>query len=497
MIRNMVRFSILALTAVFLAACAAGTLVDSPTGSITFAFPKGALSRGIGEETYRVVIYYGLDRYEAAPAVSDDRLTFTGIPTGDVRIIVARGAAADDGFFYTKDYGELFIKIVPGDNGPYDLNLKASEFVWVEELKEENVNGLVALGDVLYASTAGALSEITYTGDVLGFTPGPPVDDGIAVSSLSLGKVYEGGDWKPQVWVNGTWNGTAGGGIMPWDGGTLDPDFSRGFGNPAYRKDGVPTDFEISYSGAFEAPDGAGLAIVFQRDGGMGGVYLTPAELALPREEWSEWPWIVDEINFEELLGDVVEEGTEFVKELIVSPKFSAAYIVTSLFTMKVSEDFVTAGSAPGSAGDFLSSDLVAVAPYLGSDNVSIELGVLDGVETIYVGTENGLYAGLSSDVPGEFFGSGGAALVTGTAGYYIKLIEASPDGNKVAFAARRGTNPDLLIVVDNQTEKVVDLRGLQGLPGIRLSNLVWLNDDFLAVSGDHGLAVLDVTQLF
>jgi hypothetical protein len=137
----------------------------------------------------------------------------------------------------------------------------------------------------------------------------------------------------------------------------------------------------------------------------------------------------------------------------------------------------------------------VAFAPDLGSAIVSIDLSDTDSDEVIYLGTENGLYSGSSSEDTGEFFADSGA-LIDGTAGYFIKLVSASPDGNMVAFAARRG-GEELLILVDTDSGAVVDLRDLQGLPGNRLHNLVWLEDGVLAVSGDHGLAVVETASLF
>jgi hypothetical protein len=295
-----------------------------------------------------------------------------------------------------------------------------------------------------------------------------------------------------QVWVNATWSESAGGGIIPWSDVADDPRrFASGFGNPDNRKDGEVADLEITYSGAFEVPGESGLALIFQRDGGMGGVFLIEAEFA---EDPYEWPWIVDEINFAELLSDVVDEGTEFIKAIKVSPDSSAAYIVTSILTMKISEDFISGDVVFDSADDILNSDAVAYAPYLGADATTIELAGAGADEIVYLGTKNGLYSASTSADPAEFF-DGGASLVTGTSGYYIKLISASPDGEKVAFVARRGSNPDFLVVIDNQS--IVDVRGLQGLPGTRLSNLVWLDEDTLAISGDHGMAVTNVNLLF
>ncbi|MBN1686120.1 MAG: hypothetical protein JW852_05670 [Spirochaetales bacterium] len=496
MIGNKVRFGILALAAVLFASCAAGTLVDSPTGSISFAFPKSVLSRGVDEE-YQVAIYYGLDQYDAAPSISDNEMTFSGIPTGDVRIIVAKGIK-EDGFFYTDKYGQLFITIVAGDNGPYDLDLENSEFKWEDVLKGEDVNGLAELDDVLYVSTADTLKKVTYIAGALTADAGPEVPPEMAVNSVSVGKVYEDGVVKPQVWVNGTWTAAAaGGGIMPWVGSGLDPDFASGFGNPLNREGEIAADFEVTYSGAFEVPGEKGLALIFQRDGGMGGVYLTESDFSAPRDEWDDWPWIVDEINFAELLSDVVEEGTEFIRDIKVSPEFSAAYIVTSILTMKISEDFISGDIVFDSADAILNSNAVAFAPYLGSSVVCMELSGSGDGETIYVGTENGLYSGLASSESGEFF-EGSPTLVSGTGGYFISLISVSPpDGDFVAFTARRGTNPDLLIIVDTESDAIVDFRGLQGLPGTRLSNLVWLDGNILAVSGDHGLTVMDASQLF
>lgn len=486
--KKLIRLSVLAVAALFFASCA---IVDSPTGSITFAFPSGALSRGIGDETYKVAIYYGLDRYDVAPAVTGDELSFADLPTGDVRIIVAKGTADTDGFFYAEEYGQLFITIVPGENGPYDLDLVASDFAWVDSLKGEDVNGLAELEGTFYASTVSSLVEGTYTSGEFVVADGPAVPDGMAVDSISVGKVYESLVLEEQIWVNGSWSSTDDGGIVPWVDDELDLTFASGFGNANNRQDGVVSDFNVAFSGAFEVPGENGLAIVFQRDGGMGGVYLADSEFGSDPEDW---PWIVDDINFEELLADVVDEGTEFVKDLIVSEESSAAYIVTSIATLKVSEDVIS-DETGFSIDDIFSSDAVAFAPDIGSPIVCLDLGEGESGETLYVGTENGLYSGASSAETGEFFANG-SGLIDGTAGYYIKSVSASPDGDEVAFAARRGGN-ELLIIVDIDTGDVVDLRDLQGLPGNRLHNLVWLESGVLAVSGDHGLAVIETADVF
>jgi len=499
----MIRYGLLALTAVFFASCAVGTLVDSPTGSVSFAFPQGTSSRSI-TDTYKVVIYYGLDRYDVEPAVSGNELTFTDIPTGDVRIIVAEGQMGSDGYFYTEKYGQLYITIVAGDNGPYNLDLDESEFVSVPSLSGKNVNGLAALDGTFYASTVSSLAAGTYSDGSFAMVESvhvPAVPDGVAVSSVSIGEVYDDGVLTEQVWVNGswTWDATAeegAGGIMPWlpgTPGTLDTDFSSGFGNSENRKDGAITDVDVAYAESFDVPGEDGLAILFKRDGGMGGVYLQADEFDNGPDTW---PWIIDEINFDELLADVVEPGTEFIKDFAVSPGSSAAYIVTSILTMKVSEDIVSGDLEFNSADDVLNSDSVAYAPYLGSDAVCIDLGIDGDDEVVYVGTENGLYAGATSTDSAEFF-DGNAAIVEGTAGYFIKMVSASPDGKTVAFAARRGDNPELLIIIDNDTGDLIDFRGLQGLPGTRLSNLAWIDNSILAVSGNRGLAVVDTDALF
>ncbi len=512
--RNLYRYGVFAIAALLLASCAVGTLVDSPTGSISFAFPQGALSRGLeGGETYKVVIYYGLDRYDAEPEVSGDELTFSDIPTGDVRIIVAKGTVGSDGFFYSKEYGQLFITIVAGDNGPYDLDLDTSEFTSAVSLMGKNVNGLAVLGDTVYASTSNSLALGGFDGSELSIdgSGAPDVPPGITVNSISVGKVYDGVDPEPdeQIWVNGTWSEATGGGIMPWLPGAtdLDTSFSEGFGNTEYREDGIVTDVTVKHSGAFEVSieNLDGLAIMFQRDGGMGGIYLKKDEFDAESHPSSDRPWIIDEIDFDELLSDVVEEGTEFIKDFTVSESSSAAYIATSLVTMKVSEDMVSEDVEFTSPDDILNSKFIAYAPYLGSDVVCIDLWSDDAGEIIYLGTENGLFAGSASADPDTFF-DGGGSLVAGTAGYYINLVSASPEpddpatsevGSMVAFAARRGENPDLLIIVNNETDEVVDFRGLQGLPGTRLSNLVWLDEETLLVSGNHGVAAINAAALF
>ena len=500
MAKNMVRLCVLIIVAALFATCA---LVEAPVGSISFAFPAGVLSRGIGNETYRVAFYYGLVRYQAAPDIAGDTLTFSDLPTGDVRIIVARGRPDDDGFFYTDASGQIFTTIVPGDNGPIDLDLSPSKFIRVDSLQGENVTGLAQLEGTFYAATTGTLLQGTFASGTFNVSGGPDVPDGVAVSSITIGKVYDLGALEEQVWVNGSWSETTGGGIMPWtpgSPGTLDLNFASGFGNPDNRQDGVLADLTIEYAGAFEVPvEGEvteeGLALMFQRNGGMGGIYLTSSEF---ETDPAEWPWIVDEINFDELLADIVQEGSEFVRDLIVSERTSAAYIVTSIATMKVSKGIISGESAFDSVDDILDSDAVAYAPDLGSDIVSIDVEGEEAEEMIYLGTKNGLYMGKPSTTAAEFFDGGGTGtLVGGTAGYYIKMISAQGNGDLIALVARRGSSPDFLIIVNREKNKTLDFRRPQGIPGNRLSNLVWLNENVLAVSGDHGLSVIDTSSLF
>ncbi|MBT3273615.1 MAG: hypothetical protein HN368_10690, partial [Spirochaetales bacterium] len=58
--KKWIRFIIIFVGTIAAFACSLGTDIDTPAGTITFAFPKGVLSKGLGEDTYRVDIYYGL-----------------------------------------------------------------------------------------------------------------------------------------------------------------------------------------------------------------------------------------------------------------------------------------------------------------------------------------------------------------------------------------------------------------------------------------------------
>ena len=475
--------ALLLVGAILFASCALGLGAQVGTGSLSLVFPMGSLSRAVSDTTYLVRVFYGLDLYDQEPEISGDQITFTDLPLGEAWVFIAKGSVGTDGFFYPVASGDTEITIVAGQNDAVHITLDASPFQWSADLKGSNIVGLTELDGSVYASTDRLLYKGTYTSGTFATVSGPEVPDGVEINSLSVGTTYDGAAYASQVWVNGSWNATDGGGIMPWTASnTLDNGYSAGFA-PA-------SDLEIIHSGAFAVGDG--LAVFFQRDGGLGGVFLAnPTEYAKPKVDW---PWIVDEINLGELLADMVENPDDLILDFEVNS--STAYVVSTLITAKVSESIISGDAAGASAEDLLNSDHVAFAPELGSPITDLDLD--EANSKIYMATENGLYMGTTSTTSGEFLAAGTqAAAVPGTRGYSIKRAVSSKAGSYVAFITKRGNNPDLLSLIKLATNEIITYRTLEGLPGEDIQSLVWLDDNVLAIGGNRGLVAIDASGVF
>jgi hypothetical protein len=486
----------LIISVLLLSSCAISSVTQT-TGSLSLLFPMGSLSKDVGDPTYLVRVFYGLDLYDKEPDIVGDEITFPELPLGEAWIFIARGVESTDGFFYPTASGDLEITIVPGENGPVSVTLEDSPFQWSSDLKGKNVVGLVAVGDNVYAATSQNLYKGTYTNGVFSTSDGPDVPAGVTVNSLSQGTWYDSGTgYEDQVWVNSTWTQSAGGGIMAWTvpNGSLDNDFSDGFGNTANRKDGVVTNVNIVNSGAFkvDTTDEEGVAIFFQRDGGLGGLFLDISPNEFDNAKGS-WPWIVDDINLGDMLGDVVEDTDDLIQDLEIGS--TAAYLVSTLISVKVSEEILTSETTITS-DDLLDSDLVAYAPEVGAPITDLDLDEAKG--KIYIGTGRGLYVGDISSVPGEFIKDNAApTAVAGTTGYAIKGVVSSTAGNYVAFITKRGDDPDLLSFIRVSDSKVVTYRTLQGLPGESIQSLAWLSDGSIAIAGDRGLVAVAMSSVF
>ncbi len=492
--------ALLLVGTILIASCALGLGAQTETGTLSFLFPMGSLSKQVGDTTYLVRVFYGLDLYDQEPTIEDDQITFTDLPLGEAWVFIAKGTVGSDEFFYPSASGDIEVTIVGGDNEPVTITLEDSPFQWSADLKGTSVVGLAELGGTVYAANKTAAGNGLYKGTYAGGTfitsSGPDLPADVEVSSLSVGKVLNGAGYIDQVWVNGSWSAATGsGGIMGWTASdtpgadTLDNGLSDGFANAANRKDGVD-DLNVVYSGAFVV-DG-GVAIFFQRDGGLGGVYLdSPTEYAKPK---ADWPWIVDEINLGELLADVVEEPDDLILDLELSS--TTAYLVSTLLTAKVSETLITGGSSDVSVDDLLSSDSVAYAPELGAPIIDIDLDETNG--RIYIGTAKGLYVGEASAESGKFLKDGTQArAVSGTIGSSIEMVVSSKEGTYLAFVTKRGDDPDMLSLVEVATESVRTYRTLEGLPGEDILSLIWLDDNVLAIGGNRGLVAIDASRVF
>ncbi len=481
------------LTFVALAALAALAVVgcsmdpSAKTGAMTFAFSPAARALGAGE-SYRVQIYYGSDLYDSADAQISDTIVFEALPTGLATVFVAQGSGSGESFVASK-YGSFEVTIAAGDNNPEPLTLATVPFR--SALAGVGVKSVVSMGsDVYVATTSNLLKRATYGAEGWSsLSDGPEVPTGVGDLSLSLASYFAEGGFAPQIWVNGTWNpGTplGSGGIMPWIGNSLDQGFASGFNLPG-NWSGTRAAFTVLRSGSFSvagADAGSdGLAIFYQRNGGLGGVYVQRSEAA----DQGSWPWIMNQIDLSATLGDIVAPGQEPILDFAVSD--DALYLVTSFTTLRVSKGLLQAGVTDAQA--VLESDFVAFATGVTSPIVSIAVGG----NTVHLGTDDGLWEGRTGTT--GFFATGtGPTQVNATVGYRVRTISVSPDDLHVAFISNRGEGADFLAVMPVAApEEIRTYRTLEGLPGTALTSLVWLDNSTLVVAGNGGLAELDVVN--
>jgi hypothetical protein len=472
------------LTFVALATLAALAVVGcsmdpgAKTGAMTFAFSPAARTLGAGE-SYRVEIYYGSDLYDSAVALVSETIA---------TVFVAQGSGSGESFVASR-YGSFEVTIAAGDNNPEPLTLAAVPFR--STLAGVGVKSVVSMGsDVYVATTGNLLKRATYAAGAWSSPlDGPVVPTGMGDLSLSLASYFTEGGFAPQVWVNGTWNpgtprGT--GGIMPWIGSSLDQGLASGF-SLGTNWSGTPAAFTVLRSGSFSVPaTGAipdGLAIFYQRNGGMGGVYVTRSEAATQ----STWHWIMNQIDISATLGDLVAQGQEPILDFAVSS--DALYVVMGFTTLRVSKGLLQEGVT--SAQAVLESDFVKFATGVTSPIVSIAVAG----NRIHLGTNDGLWEGQTGTT--GFFATGtGPVQVAATVGYRVRTISVSPDGEHVAFISSRGEGADFLAVMPVAApEELRTYRTLEGLPGTALTSLVWLDNGKLIVAGNGGLAELDVVN--
>jgi hypothetical protein len=517
----MTRIRVLAVAALcavlVLGSCGFGPVEQM--GSVTLSLPAaGAKVLGDSIEVYRISVFVGQDvikeeRVEATGTTQT--ISLTEVPVGSCTFLVSRGEEEiASGDFYPTHSGELTVTIIPGENDPGDVTLYPVPFTAAADMRGETVNGLVVASDGTVAvSTPDKLYTLTYdseTGTFSAAADGPAV--GPEINSLSLGKVFgETDGFVERVFVNTTWTLETGGGILPWDLGVaatgeaaLDEDFTAAFDSvpgeaaDAIRSNSDPVSVLRSGTYAYDAEEGETdwIAVYFQRDGGLGGIFLT-------RDEWDNvagdqppetWPWIVDQIDLSAQLGELLAEGEEPVLDFLVIE--DALYMVSKLFTFKLSSELLDVFSE-SSSDEIMEQLLDPESGYVGfapGESLPLirSLGY-DGTR-VYVGTENGLWYGNASESRGEFVVPGSLTTepVSGTRGRVITRIAVSPSGDYVAFVSKR-SGVQRVNVLDTALFETTSYQALHGIPGTAFSQLWWLSDEVLLVAGNRGLAALSL----
>ncbi|RKX81117.1 MAG: hypothetical protein DRP57_12265, partial [Spirochaetes bacterium] len=236
-------------------------------------------------------------------------INIENIPAGQYTVLLSVGNVDSSNFFDVTQYGQSdIVSITSGSTAEVTLPLGPSPFS--KYLKGIELRGVKELAGTVY--TAGkdklyksALANLDNIGSNTATTPA-----GYEVQSLSIGKVVSTGD--SAIWLN------TNKGILPYKTVTsFDTSFSSGLGN-----------ITILDSGALDSSGSFPITVFFQREGGLGGVYITNEAKDSP----STWNWLnidlSDVITGQPVLGFYMTDNH--------------AYFATKLGAFSLSSDIIT-----------------------------------------------------------------------------------------------------------------------------------------------------------
>jgi hypothetical protein len=470
-----------AVAALVAAGCAAGG-VGTQTGNLTFRFAASA--RGAGD-SYRIEVYYGDARMPAATAESNasDEVQVPDLPAGDATVYVAKGSGAGSSFVAT-NVGKADVRIVAGDN---TATVTLAPVSFTLQLGATSVKAVAATGGkVLIAKSDDTLAAYTASAGTLTEAASPSnLPQGMVVRSLTPARFFSGEANVAQIWVNGSWDPVAGGGIVPWDptSNTLGGSFSAGFVN-GFGTGVTPVAINVESSGSFIETAADSVAVFYRYGRGLGGIYLDRANTARDK---ATWPWIM--VDLTDALAGALQPGQEPILDIAVSS--DAVYLVTVVTTLKLSKSVLTDASVRADAAKLLdpASHLAAFASGISGTPTTIALTT----DKVYLGTPNGLWVGgIANDATKFFADASPATAVPGTSGHSARRIAVSAGGN-VAYVIGSSGAPDELGVLTSGAAAPAYYRSIEGLPGETINDVAWADDSTLLVAGNAGLAVLTV----
>lgn len=373
-------------------------------------------------------------------------ISIDNIPAGQYTVLISVGNIDPNGFFEVLQYGESKpFSISSGNTAEPAISLEPSPFS--KYLKGINLKGVKELSSTVYAASKDILYSGTL-GNIDGGT-GQQVPTDYEVQSLSIGKVIATAD-TDEIWLN------TNKGILPYNGTTFNTDLSSNLGDVTVLDSGA-----INVSGASLA-----ITVFFQREGGLGGVYIIPGHNPPAANDW---------LNID--LSDVIT-GQPVLSFYITD---NYAYFATKLGAFRLSSDIITTYNGTDIP------DLMNYAKFFSVDDSSGEIPILSlagytsGADNLIMGTEKGAYTVKLTEGDADHAFTETPTLITDTEGHRITKMAAKSDGSYIAMLSEKD-----LFIYNSTANAVAHYPFNSGLPGT-LTDLTWSGADLL-VSGTEGL---------
>ncbi len=384
----------------------------------------------------------------------------TDIPTGPTYYIAVSVGNKGDNYFEVRWWGKSQeFKIVAGGTVTPPITLSSSDFTMATNLKGESLKGVVVNAGSIYTPTIGKL----YYGTALTSLSSLSLSSG-QINSISIGKFLDATNTP----VSEPWLNTASG-IVPFRNGSFVTNFSQALDSES-----------ILTSGAVEVPTG-GVAVFYERSGGLGGVYIDSTN----KNDPSAWHWLNIDLS-------------QYVSGQPILDYYNTqnyAYFASKLGAFRLSSDLITnynGQDVPNFMDDAVFFDNVDI----GDKNSILSLsGYTSGTnQYLVMGTEKGAYIGELDESSDDIILSGTLrGPLTGTESYTINKISVTSNPSvSGAYYIAMLSEKDLFIY-NSATEKTTHYPFYSGLPG-ELTGFAWFNDNGkleLLVSGTEGLVSL------
>jgi hypothetical protein len=390
------------------------------------------------------------------------RIVVENIPAGQYILWLGIGTKTANGAFNVLYYYESEeFDLVAGSTTTISCDLLDCPFDKALNILGENINGVVITNiggtEDLYA--AGRKHLYRFAGSYNGpdFTIGTLFDEthfpDYSINSITRGLDYTGGVPNNCLFLSTT------SGISKADNTDIYDTFSTNLG-------------EMNILKALAYPDGSNVALFFQRNGGLGGVYQ---ENSSPPTDW------VNE-DYSDILKD------QLVWDFCVTEQYNCGYFATALGALRIQQLLIDT-YVEGNEAELMSQAEFFEVTYKGNEIPVISLGYdadpVPADSTLYMGTYEGLfYARVGSATPL----SETPQLLEETEGTRVYMVLLN-DTYRVYMSQT------YLFLQEKVSGDVVSLPFVAGVPGV-VSAMDW-DGNILVISGSRGVVTLDVDAMF